>query len=358
MQPTINALLDPVVNFGKATVSAGYTNLDTVIVLTSGYGSKFPTPSIDGQFNLVWHNSSKYADSADDPNVEIVRCTTRTGDVLTIVRGQEGTSASSKNSSGDTYNMMLSQTKKTISDIKADYQSIITSHAAITTNVHNFDASGNAPAQTHNNTRHSATYLTSTDNITARSLKSATTTIDISGATAPSSGQVLTATGSTAATWQVPTTGAIPTGGIIAYAGATAPTGFLMCDGAAISRAAYSSLFSAIGTTYGIGDNTTTFNVPDYRSRDIIGAGPAQGGLSARTLGSVGGEEIHTLTIAEMPSHTHTFGRDTGISGSYSPDVTAGFTPMNGLITSYATGGGSAHNNMQPFGVANYIIKT
>ena len=80
--------------------------------------------------------------------------------------------------------------------------------------------------------------------------------------------------------------------------------------------------------------------------------------LNLVTLGSVGGEETHTLTIAEMSSHTHTFGRNSGISGSYSPDVSAGFTPMNDLITSYATGGRSAHNNVQPFGVANYIAKT
>jgi UDP-N-acetylglucosamine transferase subunit ALG13 len=81
MQQIINTLLDPVVNFGKVTVSTGYTNLDTVIVLTAGHGSKLPNPSPDGQFNIVWHNSSKYADASDDPNVEIVRCTVRTGDV-------------------------------------------------------------------------------------------------------------------------------------------------------------------------------------------------------------------------------------------------------------------------------------
>jgi hypothetical protein len=136
MQPMINTLLDPVINFGKATVSTGYSNLDTVILLAAGHGSKFPNPSTDGNFNIVWFDASTYADPSDDPNVEIVRCTARAGDTLTVVRGQEGISASNKNTPTKTYRMILSQTKKTITDIRTEYQSGVSTHSALNTGIH------------------------------------------------------------------------------------------------------------------------------------------------------------------------------------------------------------------------------
>lgn len=185
MQPTIITLLDPVVNFGKVTVSTGYNDTETSIVLSTGDGSKLPDPSIDGSFNLVWFNSSTYASPDDDPNVEIVRCIARIGDTLTLMRGQEGTSASNKNTPAKIYRMILSLTKKTITDIQTDAQSKVNTHSALntgvhgvgadtidsvgarnsaisshstqTTSVHNFDASGNAPAQTHDYLRHTGT---------------------------------------------------------------------------------------------------------------------------------------------------------------------------------------------------------
>jgi hypothetical protein len=89
MRSMINSLLDPVVNFGKVIVSTGYNNTDTVIVLAAYDGAKLPNPATDGgPFNLVWFNNSTYSDPADDPYVEIVRCTIRTGDILTIERQQ------------------------------------------------------------------------------------------------------------------------------------------------------------------------------------------------------------------------------------------------------------------------------
>jgi len=108
-----------------------------------------------------------------------------------------------------------------------------------------------------------------------------------------------------------------PPGAITAYAGADAPTGWLLCYGQAVSRLTYSALFEAIGTTYGIGDGYSTFNVPDLRGRVIAGQDD-MGGTSANrltgvtgsvngdTLGGTGGAETHTLSTAEMPAHTHT----------------------------------------------------
>ena len=80
-----------------------------------------PAPSTDGSFNLVWWNSTDYSDPSDDPNVEIVRCTARSTDTLTVTRAQESTSASTKNTSAKTYKMVLAPTKKLVDDIGTSY---------------------------------------------------------------------------------------------------------------------------------------------------------------------------------------------------------------------------------------------
>lgn len=105
-------------NFAKVEVSTGYDAAATSIDLATGDGAKLPDPATDGAFNLVWFDSTAYADPADDPNVEIVRVTARATDTLTVTRAQEDTSASSKNASGHTYKMVLSPTAKTIDDIE------------------------------------------------------------------------------------------------------------------------------------------------------------------------------------------------------------------------------------------------
>jgi hypothetical protein len=110
--------LDPAKNFAKVTVSTGYDSTATTIVLASGDGAKLPNPSVDGAFNLVWWDWTTYKDPSDDPNVEIVRCTARSADTLTIIRGQEGTTASNKNTAGKTYKMIMSWTKKMRDDVK------------------------------------------------------------------------------------------------------------------------------------------------------------------------------------------------------------------------------------------------
>lgn len=110
--------LDPVVNFGKVTLSTGYDSTATAVVLASGDGAILPNPGTDGAFNLVWFNSTDYGDPTDDPNREIVRVTSKTTDTLNISRAQEGTSATNKNLSGKTYQLILTITAKMINDIK------------------------------------------------------------------------------------------------------------------------------------------------------------------------------------------------------------------------------------------------
>lgn len=109
--------LDSVKNFAKVTVNQGYDSSATSIVLASGHGAKLPAPASDGAFNLVWWNATDYGDPSDDPSVEIVRCTARSTDTLTVTRAQESTSASNKNTSGKTYKMVLALTKKMIQDL-------------------------------------------------------------------------------------------------------------------------------------------------------------------------------------------------------------------------------------------------
>lgn len=88
-------------------------------------------------------------------------------------------------------------------------------------------------------------------------------------------------------------------GSIYMYAGSTAPSGFLICDGSAVSRTTYADLYSEIGNTYGPGDGSSTFNLPDLTGRVIVGVS------LSHSLGDTGGEETHVLMTSEIPAHNH-----------------------------------------------------
>lgn len=156
------------------------------------------------------------------------------------------------------------------------------------------------------------------------------------------------------------------------------PTGYLYCDGSAISRSTYSELFAVIGTTYGAGNGSTTFNVPDFRSRSPVGAGTGDysGDNTNRTLGQQLGEESVTLTEAEMDQHTHATNdsghthevactNNTGSPGGTTPvkrnrnavDTFTSSQSQTGISIANA-GGGGAHENMAPFKVCEFIIRT
>lgn len=166
----------------------------------------------------------------------------------------------------------------------------------------------------------------------------------------------------------------VQTGTILAYGGATAPAGYLLCDGSVASRTTYADLYAVVGTSFGPGDGSTTFGLPDLRGRvpaglDTMG-GTAAGrltttasGVDGAVLGKAGGAQTHTLTKAELPAHYHTVyphaGRvqassGTRGAGSEDPNATSNVDPAK----SSTVGEDQPHNNVQPTLVVAYVIKT
>lgn len=166
----------------------------------------------------------------------------------------------------------------------------------------------------------------------------------------------------------------VPIGTIIDYAGAGTPDGYLSCDGQAVSRATYAKLFDAIGTAWGAGDGSTTFNVPKLQGRATIGAGTADAtGATAHTLGSRGGEEKHTLVVDEIPSHPGHLFTDglIGLGNAVGKFIGGGEMASYGNLgrgwnvfhgnehypAGMSRGGGAAHSIMQPFATVRKLIR-
>lgn len=177
------------------------------------------------------------------------------------------------------------------------------------------------------------------------------------------SGTVLQSNGASAAPTFVAPAGGVPAGTVLPYAGPTEPTGFIFCFGQAISRTTFAALFAVIDVIYGAGDGSTTFNVPDLRGRvaagqDDMGGTSANrltgfGSVDGDVLGDTGGTESHTLTVAEMPAHTHTYAQAASATSAGAENTSNGNTGITG-----STGGSGPHNNVQPTIILNYIIKT
>lgn len=150
-------------------------------------------------------------------------------------------------------------------------------------------------------------------------------------------------------------------GTILPYTGSDSelPTGYMLCDGAELSRTDYSDLFAVIGTSFGAGNGSSTFNLPNLKGKVLTGLDSNDEDFAS--MGATGGEKEHTLTIEEMPSHKHTW--TLGANVVANATATSAVTNFNstsgglGVATMNNTGGGEAHNILQPYVVVNYIIK-
>lgn len=158
----------------------------------------------------------------------------------------------------------------------------------------------------------------------------------------------------------------IPTGSVMPFAGSSAPSGWVLCDGSAVSRTTYEDLYTLIGTTYGSGDGSTTFNLPDLRGR-IPGGMDNMGGVGANvitatpadSLGGTTGTEYQALTTAQLPSHGHPLqGYRYNTGGRCANSIDSSSTLWTFYLGTGNTGSGHGHNNVQPTLFMNYIIKT
>lgn len=151
----------------------------------------------------------------------------------------------------------------------------------------------------------------------------------------------------------------VPSGTISPYVGSASPTGWLICDGSTVSngQTTYPDLWAVLPATYKSGSNIV---LPNLKGRTVVGLDSAQTEFDA--IGETGGAKTHTLTSAEMPSHSHTINGEIVQAQSIN-DITINVidgagTGLGAYTESTAsTGGGGAHNNLQPYITFNYIIK-
>ena len=169
----------------------------------------------------------------------------------------------------------------------------------------------------------------------------------------------------------------IPTATIVPWSSSSVPTGFLECNGAAVSRSTYSALFAIVGTTYGAGDGASTFNLPDLQDNVAMGKSGTKalastgGANTVASTGNVGGSTANaTLSTAQLASHSHnyptaaagTFGGGS-LAGSNSNSTGSGGTSNTGSGTGHqhnmsATFSGDSTSVVQPYLTIIYIIKT
>lgn len=384
-------------NNAMAHIAATVSTTDTSIVLNTAEVGNFPSPSAGNWFPMTLVSAAGV--------VEIVKVTARSANILTAVRAQEGTTAAAF-AAGDRAEIRM--TAAVVETLQADTAALAaavdTKDAAVLSSATAMDAALSATLTASMNSADTALHTTVTGEI----------------ATAKAQAQAY----SDAALAAAVTALAEPVGAIKMWLLTTAPSGWQFCFGQALSRSTNAALFAAIGTTYGAGDGSTTFNLPDLRGRvpagrDDMGGTAANrlttggSGVDGATLGAAGGAENVTLTAAQLAAHAHTasttittasagtpagsissdgghnhslaagqFANAVGSAGFFARGNSgaAGSVPTlttdgvhNHTFTGSAlaahghtasttvnnsTGGGGAHNNVQPSLVVNFIIKT
>ena len=347
-----------VTNGAYSTLASSLGSSATTMTIQAGHGARFPSISAGNFTYITLQDSSN--------NIEIVKATARSTDTFTIVRAQEGTTARSY-AAADI--VELRYTAGVVATV--DGTQTLTNKTLTAPSISSPTFTDAVPVSGGGTGNATATaYAVQCGGTTS-------TGAHQSVASVGTSGQVLTSNGAGA----LPTfQSAFTSGMLMPYAAATAPTGWLLCYGQAVSRSTYADLFAVISTTYGVGDNSTTFNIPDFRGRAAFGKDNMGGtaasrlttagsGVDGATLGTGGGDQLtqqHTHTVTD-PGHVHAItykaGQtplDGGVSGSAqgwyneSSRNTGSATPG---ITNANYGSGTSQN-VPPALVVTYIIKT
>lgn len=358
-------------NNARSTLAADASNSDLTITVQTGDASKFPSPGAGEWAAIIVAKA--------DGSQEIMHCTGRTGAILTVSRAQEGTTALGF-STGDAviHAITAAGMDEKWDDAKVGAAAAKTTPVDADTILLRDSAASNALK------------LLSWANLktgigTALGALIAAAT----GKTTPVDGDtlVLSDSADSAATkkltWAnvkatlktyfdtlyVAAGTAPPAGAVMPFAQSSAPTGWLKCNGAAVSRTTYATLFAAIGTTYGAGDGSTTFNLPDLRGEFVRGLDDGRGIDAARALGSAqadankshshtgsaqsagahthtgsaqsGGAHTHGGTTASNGAHTHTVPSGTNPVGSNTGQV--GYTDSNPSTVSTSSSGAHTH---------------
>lgn len=159
--------------------------------------------------------------------------------------------------------------------------------------------------------------------------------------------------------WQVVSGNPVPAGVMLPYGGSSAPPTYLLCDGSEVSRATYAALFAVIGTSFGAGNGTTTFNLPFMARRTVVGAGGTASVVLGNTVGSAGGSENVALTSGQNGQHTHDSVPGYRVSAVKDGSGKLGYVAGGPVSQTGGVSGGAGnpHNNMQPSLVVNWIIK-
>lgn len=373
-------------NFAYSTLGAGITDIATTLTVDTGHGTRFPAVNNGG----VDVGEYMYLTLQDASNnfeiVKIVRHDT-SSDSFTI--GVTGVAASASGRGQETSNGGAVARAWSLGAMVEQRPTVATVEGMVANALASSPALAGTPTSTTAAVDTNTTQIATTAFVVAQAASAAPSALGTQAVGSstryaradhvhtdvlPSTTTATTATALDSST-KVATTAfvttadsvLVPAGIIAPYAGSAAPTGWLLCYGQNVNRTTYAALFAAISTTYGSGDGSTTFGLPDLRGRAVAGVDNMGGsaasritaagsGITGTTLGAAGGSETHTLDTSQIPSHTHSgaVGTLTGVSFSGSADKSC----YNSSTTTGATGGGLAHNNTQPTLMLNYIIKT
>ena len=345
-------------NNAATTLAQSINSVTTTITLATGTGGSFPQPTGEQAFKL----------SLTDANTrlqhEITLCTARSGDVCTVIRGQEGTTAQGWSAGDIVANLPTAGTMENavqqdqlqrnvfqyaVATGSSDLiQVTLTSDLTTVNDGMTFTFRSTAP----NNTNNPTLTLTLNGNPIGPLpiVKGSNVTLATGDIMGPNA-DITVMYSSTFASWilmnpgtsPLPSTLGVPTGSVTMWTNATPPTGWLLCNGQAVSRVTYSGLFAVIGLTFGSGDGVNTFNVPNFQNLMPIGAGAIYG------LGAIGGSVTSTLSTPNLPSHNHSA---VSTSTSTSSSLSNSTATSNSVSTSTPTGTATSVSTATPTGTA------